>query len=382
MIARRIGFLVKIGAVGIGCVVCCLGLYAFRALRPHGGGLKSVNRAPADPSGEVPENDVENRQSAELKGLLLNRQYHELDAALRFAGTKNPLRWLEWVNTIAGEHREAARYAILSGWYHAKPDELLRWAAQNDRGYFSSEQFRGAAIESGNIPDALRGLALIADESTKKAQIEGVFAGFASRDINQALRAADALDPVGRQAALLGALRFLAGESSDIALAVADAYSDGTTSYYSLLKSTFDSWIAQKGIDSVQSYLSQQPVSDGLDGGYAALASSFAVKNPGECSNWLNRISSPALREEATVAVVAQITDSNPEIASRLMADLINSTPGGSNESLMIARLESTVRPWARKDPPAAFSYVYSLSALTSPGRNALLQKLALLGAQ
>jgi len=48
----------------------------------------------------------------------------------------------------------------------------------------------------------------------------------------------------------------------------------------------------------------------------------------------------------------------------------------------MIARLESTVRPWARKDPPAAFSYVYSLSSLTSPGRNALLQRLALLGGQ
>jgi hypothetical protein len=332
--------------------------------------------------GAAVERDLENRQSTELKALLRNRQYHELDAALRFAGTKDPLRWLEWVNTVTGEHREAARYAVLSGWYHAKADELLGWAAQNDRGYFSSEQFREAAIESGNIPDALRGLALIADESTKKTQIEGVFAGFASRDINQALRAADALDPVCRQAALLGALRFLAGESPDIALAVADAYSDGTTSYCSLLQATFNRWIAQKGIDSAQSYLSQQPVSERFDGGYAALASSFAVKNPGECSNWLNKISNPALREEATVAVVAQITDSNPEIASRLMADLINSTPGGVNEGLMIARLESTVRPWARKDPPAAFSYVYSLSSLTSPGRNALLQRLALLGGQ
>jgi CRP-like cAMP-binding protein len=382
MSARKV-VLVGIGALAIGGGLWGIGAdHAIRFFRRNASGVNVVRSSPPERSAEASGKDRESRESGELTELLRHHQYRELDAALRFTGTKDPLRWLDWAGTVAVEHRESARNAVLAGWYQTKPDDMLKWAGQNARGFFSSEQFREAAIESGNIADALRGLTVITDESTRARQIEGVFAGLASRDVNQALKAADALAPRRRQAALLGVLRFLAGESPDMALAVADAYSDGTSSSYSLLKATVDSWIDQKGIDCVQSYFSQRPISESLDGGYAVLASSFAVKNPGECGGWLNRISNPARREEATVAVVAQITDSNPEIASRLMADLINSTPGGSNEGMMLARLESTIRPWARKDTPAAFSYIYSLSSLSSPGRNALLQKLALIDAQ
>jgi len=136
---------------------------------------------------------------------------------------KDPLRWLEWVNTVTGEHREAARYAVLSGWYHAKADELLggprRMTVDTSPRSSSGRQ----AIESGNIPDALRGLALIADESTKKTQIEGVFAGFASRDINQACAPRTPWIRSAGRRLCWARLRFLAGESPDIALAVADA---------------------------------------------------------------------------------------------------------------------------------------------------------------
>jgi hypothetical protein len=379
---RKIGISGKTATVTLACLACCIVLVA---LRVYGLGAKKLNSSRhthlALPA-ETQEKDLGNRQCDELTDLLQRRQYRELDAALRFAGTKNPLRWLDWTCAVDAVHREEARYAVLSGWYHARPGEMILWTGKNECAYFSSEQFREAAVESGSIPDALRGLGLITDESPRKTQITDVFAGLASRDINQALKAADGLDPASRQAALLGALRFLTAESPELAMEVADAYSDGTTGSYSLLKAAVDIWIAQKGIDAVQGYFSHEPVSKDLDGGYAALASACADKHPGDCSNWLNRISNPALKEQIAVAVIAQITDSNPEIASRLVADLIDSTPGGSNEGVTIVRLESTVRPWLRKDPPAAFSYVYSLSALSSPGRRALLQKLALLEVQ
>jgi hypothetical protein len=374
--------LVRVGALGIACMACVLGLFAFRFLGFGISDLKSSRHTRLALPPETRDKDLECRESGELADLLQHRQYRELDAALRFAGTKNPLRWLDWTRTVDDGHREEARFAVLSGWYHARPGEMIEWAGKNEPAYFSSGQFREAAVESGNIPDTLRGLGLIADESSRKTQVTDVFAGLASRDINQALKAADGLDPASRQAALLGAIQFLTVESPELALEVADAYSDGTTGSCSLLKATVDNWIAQKGIDAVQGYFSHQPVSENLDGGYAALASACAAKNPGDCGSWLNRISNPALKEQTAVAVIAQITDSNPEIASRLVADLIDSTPGGSNESVTIDRLESTVRPWLRKDPPAAFSYVYSLSALSSPGRRALLQKLALLEVQ
>jgi hypothetical protein len=193
------------------------------------------------------------------------------------------------------------------------------------------------------------------------------------------LNAADALDSDRRQAALLGTLRVLAVEAPGLALDVADTYSDSPENRFGLLKATVESCIRQKGVDFARVYFSQKAISENLDGGYAALASSIAAENPSESGGWLCKITNPVLREKATVAVIAQLTTSNPDIASKLVADLFYASPGESNEGMTLARLEGTVQRWAEKDPPAAFSFVYSLNALSSPGRKALLQRLAFL---
>jgi hypothetical protein len=202
----------------------------------------------------------------------------------------------------------------------------------------------------------------------------------AAHDLESALSGADALDSTRRQAALLGILPVLVGESPDLALGVADTYADGPRNRFSLVKAAVGSWITLAGTSAAEAFFSRQPISENFDGAYAALASALAATNPGETGTWLNRISDPVQREAATVGVIAQITDSNPEAASRLVSDLIKTTPGDSNEDTTIARLEKTVPSWAAKDPSAAFSYIYSLNSISSPGRKILLHKLGLVG--
>ncbi|MGA3007470.1 MAG: hypothetical protein ABSE59_06225, partial [Opitutaceae bacterium] len=366
-----------LGIVGLGFALCRFGPAPFsNFFKATAAGLKPMSLwAPERvvvPLNAAPNNGEQSRLAAWLR----SGRYRELEAELRVAGAKDPWPWLEWAGAISGEERKPAVYAVLSGWYRSHPREMLKWAEAHGREYFSSGEFKQAAIAAGNIAFAVRGLNLIADPAAKAAQIEAVFAGFGAQDSSQALEAAEALDPVSRQAALLGVLPVLAGEFPDIALEAADACSNDPTERYGLLKAMVNRWMTQKGMAPAQAYFLQQPVSANLDGGYAALAEASAATNPGESGCWLNKISNPVQREEATVAVIGELTPSNPEIASRLVADLMTIAP----EKVTLARLENTVRSWAAKDPPAAFSYVYSLNALSSPGRRALLQKLALVG--
>jgi hypothetical protein len=376
---RSIWILVGIGVAGLGFMFRCPSLVsAIRIFRP--------NEAKSEPSGGkllsgrpsrglTGEQDL--RELNALTDLLRRGQYQDLCDKLRVVGIHNPIGWLDWVGTCPEAQREAARFAVLTSWYQARPAEMLAWAEANESSFFSSTQFSEAAVELGNHAFALSGLKLISNEPAQLTRIETVFAGFAARDITQALSAADALEPVRRQAALLGILRVLAVEAPALALDVADTYSDSSAHRFGLLKVAVESWISQKGTDSARDFLLGKAISENLDGGYAALASSLAVENPAEASGWLGKIANSALREEATVAVINQLTASHPDIASKLVADLINTTPGCTNEGLTLARLEGTVQQWAEKDPPAAFSFVYSLNSLSSPGRKALLQRLA-----
>src|ERR1019366_536402 len=107
---------------------------------------------------------------------------------------KKPMRWLAWVGTLPEAQRENARFALLAGWYQAKPAEMLSWAEANEDAFFLSTQFSEAAVECGNVTLAVKGLNHIANKASQSARIEAVFAGFAARDITQALNAADALD--------------------------------------------------------------------------------------------------------------------------------------------------------------------------------------------
>jgi hypothetical protein len=242
---------------------------------------------------------------------------------------------------------------------------------------------RVASVARGSVPLSPRGMDFTLPKGDlSPSQIEAIFAGFAAQDVAKALAATDALDPISRQAALLGILPVLARESPELALEVADTYADSPANRYGLLKVAVNAWIAQGGTGPVQAYYAQQPNTGSLDGAYAALASSIAASNPGGAGPWLDRIGDAALREEATVAVIALIKDSNPDVASKLVGSMINSTPGGSNEAVTIARLEETVPAWVQKDPSAAFSFVYSLNAVSSPARRALLQRLGLITSQ
>jgi len=176
---------------------------------------------------------------------------------------------------------------------------------------------------------------------------------------------------------LRGTLRVLSSEAPDLALDVVDTYTDNPSDRFGLLQAMVKDCIRQKGVDFARSCFSQKTTSEKLDGGYAAIASAVAAADPSEASGWLRRISNPGLRDAATAAVITQLTASSPEIASKFVADLIDLSPGAANEGLTLARLERTVQPWAKKDPPAAFSFVYSLNSLSSPGRKELLQRLA-----
>lgn len=382
MKAWSVWSLIGIGAAGA-CLFACR-TYPDLVVRALGSGavvLRAVRFLPQEAPERAPEANEGSGGHVSLEALLRDGEFGGLDAELRIEGAKDPLRWLAWADAnIPVGQREQAVYAVLAGWYRANPEEALKWAGSHERGFFGSALFGETAIGLGNIPLALRGLNLISDENLRLTQLRTVFAGLAEQDITRTLSAADTLEPVCRQSALLAILPVLARQSPELAMGVADSYADSAANRYTLLKAAANAWISQDGVASVQAYLTQQPASGNLDGACAAVASTLASVNPGEAGTWLDRISDPSFREEATVAVIDQITDSSPEVASRLVAGLINNTPGGSNETVTVSRLEKTVEPWARKDPPAAFSFVYSLNAVSSPARRALLQRLGLVG--
>ena len=204
------------------------------------------------------------------------------------------------------------------------------------------------------------------------------FADLARTDPAAALKAADALAPAQRIPALLGALRVVVAESPDLAFATIDAYGDDAPTRTALLQGLLARWTRQAGPDAVHRYFLQRPTSASLDPVYAALAATVAEAHPDEANAWLVKIGQPALRESTTLAVAAQIEAAHPEISARLIFDLMATMPERAPEAVTLARMERPLAEWARRDRTAAFSYLYSLGGLTSSGRNALLQKLAL----
>ncbi len=212
----------------------------------------------------------------------------------------------------------------------------------------------------------------------RAAAIEDSFAELARKDPAKALKAADALDSSQREAALLGALRVLVAESPDLAFAAIEAYGDDPRTRSALLQGLLARWTQQAGDETVHRYFLQRPPTAGFDTVYAELAATVAEGHPSEANTWLIKISDPALCETTTLAVAAQLETTHPEIAAKLIVDLMFTMPDRAPESLTLNRLGATMPKWAARDRAAAFSFVYSLGGVSSAGRNGLLRQLAL----
>jgi len=199
MKTRCFWILVVIGIAG--CGFFCRSVWLPKAASlswAHMAASAAAGKSSPERSGQT---DDAEKETSELEALTYSLQAHNYQTVcglLLKGGAKNPLRWLEWMAAIPEEQRTAARFALLAGWYRAKPAEMLDWAEAHESDFFRSAQFTEAAVESGNFVFALRGLSRIADQEEQADRVEAFFAGCAARDLAQTLKVADSLDPARR----------------------------------------------------------------------------------------------------------------------------------------------------------------------------------------